>query len=328
MADLLDTDFLAAPIGTPPEPWVSLGPSFALVDDVRGLILPIGGEIGYIAADLLGNPTNIDIVANLASGPGDPVVRVFAHPESAFQGLDAGMDLQVRPSGLTYSIRMNGTAEVLWTRALAIPEDVPLTVSAVIGPGGVVEITGPDAVVSTFTDDRIPYLIGPHLAIGLETDRAEVHDLIATGDVGPVDLPTIATLADATSRLGRPATPSEAAALSARLVDAEAALIVRLPDLTVRAQPAGWFRDAVIGVECDIALRACGLSSRITVVQPGSGTVEEMVDGRPGFVSVRGEEWRRLGVFPMDVWNPHPDASTLWDSWGERNTWYPWGDGV
>lgn len=145
----------------------------------------------------------------------------------------------------------------------------------------------------------------------------------------------IATVADATARLGRPATPEEETALAARLDDAEAALVVRIRDLVaqVTAAPDGWLAQAVVSVECEIALRAAGLAARITNVQPGAGSIVELPDNRPGVVFVRSEEWRRLGIFPLQVWNPYPSAADLqdpetglWADWG----WAPgegWGDG-
>lgn len=143
----------------------------------------------------------------------------------------------------------------------------------------------------------------------------------------------IATVSDAAARLGRPATPEEESALAARLEDAEAALVVRIRDLVtqVEAAPEGWLARAVVGVECDIALRAAGLTARITNVQPGAGAIVELPDSRPGSVYVRAEEWRRLGVFPMDVWNPNPSAADLTNPesslWTSEPGW-DWGEGV
>lgn len=116
----------------------------------------------------------------------------------------------------------------------------------------------------------------------------------------------LATLADATARLGRTPLPDEATAIVARLEDAEAAIMVRISDLLVQAGLDLVFKQNVIGIECDIVFRALGLHNRIDTVSPAPGTIVEMADGRPGFISVRTEEWRRLGLHEFGVVNPYP----------------------
>jgi hypothetical protein len=117
----------------------------------------------------------------------------------------------------------------------------------------------------------------------------------------------VATLDDVAERLGRTPLPDEATALTARLEDAEAAIMVRIPSLLTQVGLDLVFAANVIGVECDIALRAAGISHRIDTVTPAPGTIVEMQDGRPGFVSVRTEEWRKLGLSEFSVLNPYPN---------------------
>lgn len=140
---------------------------------------------------------------------------------------------------------------------------------------------------------------------------------------------TVASLPDVVARLGRPVLPEEEDLLKARLRDAEAAIARRIPDLATQALADVRFKDNLIGVTCDVALRACGLVSRIDGVVPAPGTVQEMSDGRPGFVSIRNEEWRRLGIHMMDVWNPYPDPFedvSVWDAdmFGYNAGWSSW----
>jgi len=116
----------------------------------------------------------------------------------------------------------------------------------------------------------------------------------------------VATLADATERLGRTPLPDEGLAITARLEDAEAAIMVRIPSLLTQTSLDLTFKQNVIGIECDIAFRSLGLHNRIDTVTPAPGTIVEMQDGRPGYVTVRGEEWRRLGLSEFSAVNPYP----------------------
>jgi hypothetical protein len=140
---------------------------------------------------------------------------------------------------------------------------------------------------------------------------------------------TVASLPDVVARLGRQPLPDEEELLTARLADAEAAIAARIPSLTVLASSDPRFRANLIAVECDVALRAAGIPSRLETVLPGPGTVVEMQDGRAGFISIRGEEWRRLGIHQMDVWNPYgmpfEDLGTLDPSFAFNVGWGPWG---
>lgn len=116
----------------------------------------------------------------------------------------------------------------------------------------------------------------------------------------------VATLADVRARVGRVTQPEEDALLIAKLADAEAAIMVRLPDTLTRVDTDPVFRANVIAVECDIAIRASGLARSIEAVSPAPGVVTETGEGRPSSVTVRREEWRRLGVSAYDSVNVTP----------------------
>jgi hypothetical protein len=117
---------------------------------------------------------------------------------------------------------------------------------------------------------------------------------------------TVASLPDVVARLGRQPLPDEETLLRARLADAQAAIERRIPDAATLATTDARFRANLVAVTCDVALRSSGIPSRLDAIVPQPGVVENLSDGLPGFVSVRGEEWRRLGVHVMDVWNPYP----------------------
>lgn len=142
---------------------------------------------------------------------------------------------------------------------------------------------------------------------------------------------TVASLPDVAARLGRQPLPAEEAALRARLQDAEAAVARRIPDFATQAASDERFRLNLVAVECAVALRAAGLVQRIEGTIPAPGTVVEMSDGRPGFISIRNEEWRMLGIHMMDVWNPYPDPfedlrGADADYLGFNAGWHSWPD--
>lgn len=109
----------------------------------------------------------------------------------------------------------------------------------------------------------------------------------------------VATLPDVVSRLGRPATPDEAAQLEARLQDAEAAIARQVPDFTAKVVGDLVFRANLIAVTCDVALRACGLSNQVAQVVPGDGSFSVTPDWRVGQVVLTKADWARLGVRSM-----------------------------
>lgn len=115
-----------------------------------------------------------------------------------------------------------------------------------------------------------------------------------------------AVLSDVAVRLGRQPLPEEAALLEARLDDAEAAIMRRIPGLVAQVGTDERFRLNLVAVECDVALRASGIPGRQGNLVPSPGEVQAIPDA-PGSVTIRAEEWRKLGIHMMDVWNPYPN---------------------
>lgn len=112
---------------------------------------------------------------------------------------------------------------------------------------------------------------------------------------------TVATVEDATNRLGRPATADEEIKLSALLEDAEAEIVRRIPDMVLRTTTDANFKQRVILVECSAALRAARLPYGIDLVTPETGTVEFNPATQVGFISILRREWKTLGVGTMSI---------------------------
>lgn len=112
---------------------------------------------------------------------------------------------------------------------------------------------------------------------------------------------SLATLSDATNRLGRPGTPDEQVMLTNFLEDAEAEILRRAPNALVRAGTDAPFAQRLKSVECAAALRASRLPVGVDLITPQSGNTDFSPATQVGFIQILRREWRSLGVANSEV---------------------------
>lgn len=111
-----------------------------------------------------------------------------------------------------------------------------------------------------------------------------------------------ATVDDAAERVGRPLAPEEAAQVSAYLEDAEARILVRVPDALERANLEPVFGANLVSVECAVAIRAARIAEGVDAPLPTDGSIAYSPASQAGYVAIRRSEWRSLGVRTGMFW--------------------------
>lgn len=107
---------------------------------------------------------------------------------------------------------------------------------------------------------------------------------------------SLATAEDVAARLGRALNPLELTQVNAYLIDAEAALLSKLPELLTQASNEPPYRDAVISVECAITLRAARLTDAVQSAYPNAEEWPVNPGSSRANVTVLDSEWNKLGL--------------------------------